>query len=60
MSDDAIDRIVERMAREEEDDINRKQGEFILDITAARGNTEDVLADLLRRAHQSETEADEQ
>ena len=27
---DAVDRMVERMAREEEDDINRKQGEFIL------------------------------
>ena len=57
MSDDAM---IERAAREEQDELDRKHGQHILDITAARGNAEDVLADLLRRAHQSETEADEQ
>jgi hypothetical protein len=60
MSDDAIDRMVERMAREEEDDINRKQGEFILNITAARSQHADPLTDALRRAYQAKAEADEQ
>jgi hypothetical protein len=57
MSDDAM---IERAAREEQDELDRSHGRHILDITADRGSTEDVLADLLRRAHQSETEADEQ
>ena len=55
---DAVDAMIERMAREEQDDIDRKQGQFILDLATAKGRGEDPLADLLRRAHQAEAEAD--
>jgi hypothetical protein len=57
MSDDAM---IERAAREEQEAIDLVLGRHILDMAADRGNAEDVLADLLRRAYQSETEADEQ
>jgi hypothetical protein len=35
--DDAIDAMIERMAREEQDDIDRQHGQGILDQLAARG-----------------------
>ena len=66
MTDDAIDRYIERVAREEEDDIDRQHGQFILDVTAARmqqGGGEDALLEAINRAHQakaSEAEADQQ
>jgi len=53
---DAIDAMVERMAREEQDDLDRSHGEFILDVTAARmqqGGGEDALLEAINRAHQS-------
>jgi hypothetical protein len=56
----------ERIAREEQDDLDRKHGQFLLDIADARmqqGSAEDPALQLLRRAHQakaSEAEADKQ
>jgi len=58
---DALDAMVERMAREEQDDIDRQHGQFILDVTAARmqqGGGEDALLQVLNRAHQAKAEAD--
>ena len=64
---DAIDRMVERMAREEQDDIDRQAGQHLLDIMAdareRREQGEDPLLGALRKAHQakaSEAEADQQ
>jgi len=54
---DAIDRMVERMAREEQDDIDRQAGQRILDIMAdaskRREQGEDPLFETLRQAHQA-------
>ena len=59
---DAIDRMVERMAREEQDDIDRQAGQRILDIMAdaskRREQGEDPLFETLRQAHQAKAEAD--
>ena len=61
---DDIDRYLERIAREEEDDINREHGEFILDIMAdARERRErggDPLFELLGKAHQAKAEEADQ
>jgi hypothetical protein len=57
---DAIDAMIERAAREEQEKIDRERGQHILDLWAARRTSaEDSLADLLRRAHQSKAEAGE-
>jgi len=54
---DAIDRMVERMAREEQDDLDRTHGEFILaavdDARERREQGEDPLFETLRQAHQA-------
>ena len=63
---DAIDAMLERMARQEQDDIDRAAGQFILDAVAdhqrrRQGSEEDPLVQVLRQAHQaeaSEAEAD--
>ena len=57
---DAIDAMIERMAREEQDDINRKHGQFLLDVADARERGEDPLLEVLRRAHQEQAEANKQ
>jgi hypothetical protein len=65
---DAIDAMVERMAREEQDDIDRAAGQFILDAVAdhqrrRQDNAEHPVLEVLRKAHQakaSEAEADQQ
>jgi hypothetical protein len=57
MTEDAM---IERAAREEQDELDRSHGQHILDITADRDNAGDRLAEALRRAYQSKTEADEQ
>ena len=60
---DAIDAMIERMAREEQDDIDRKQGQFILDVVAAedrRKQAGNPLIEAINRAHQAKAEADKQ
>jgi hypothetical protein len=58
---DALDTMVERMAREEQDDLDRQHGQFILDVTAARNNQRvDPLVEILNRAHQAKVEADKE
>jgi len=60
---DAIDAMIERMAREEQDDIDRKQGQFILDVVAAedrRKQAGNSFIEAINRAHQAKTEADKQ
>ena len=64
MSEGDIDAMIERIAREEQDDLDRSHGQHIVDATAARlrqGSAEDPFLEVLRRAHQAHTEeADQQ
>ena len=57
---DAIDAMLERMAREEQDDIDRQAGQRILDIMAdaskRREQGEDPVFETLRQAHQAKAE----
>jgi hypothetical protein len=52
--EDALDAILERVAREEQEDLERAHGQFLLDIAAAarerRGK--DPLLEVLQKAHQ--------
>jgi hypothetical protein len=60
---DAIDAMIERAAREEQEEIDRKHGQFLLDVADARmqqGSEEDPALEVLRRAHQEQAEADKQ
>jgi hypothetical protein len=60
---DAFDAMIDRMAREEQDDIDRKQGQFILDAMDAedrRKHAGDLFLEAINRAHQAKTEADKQ
>jgi hypothetical protein len=61
---DGLDAMVERMAREEQDDIERKHGEHILaatkDARQRQGSAGDPLLEVLRQAHQAKAEADKQ
>ena len=60
---DAIDATPERLTREEQEDINRKHGQFLLDVAAARmqqGSGEHPALEVLRRAHEAKAEADKQ
>ena len=51
--------MVERMAREEQDDLDRQHGQFILDVMAAKTNQgADPLLEAINRAHQAKAEAD--
>ena len=57
----ALDAMLERMAREEQDDLDRSHGQHILDVTAAQmqqGSAEDPVLEVLRKAHQAESEAE--
>jgi hypothetical protein len=57
MTDDAIDRYVAGLAHEEPEDINRKQGQQILDMLDAR-NTQgvDPFLEALHQAHRAKAE----
>ena len=59
---DAIDAMVERMAREEQEDLDRQHGQFILDVMAAKNNQGvDPLLEAINRAHQAKAqEADKE
>ena len=64
---DAIDAMIERAAREEQDDIDRAAGQFILDAIddqrQRRGTAEHPLLEAINQAHQakaSEAEADKE
>ena len=57
---DAIDAMIERASREEQEDINRKQGQQILDLMAAKERGEDPLLEALNRAHRARAENDQQ
>jgi len=59
--DDAIDAHLERIAREEQDDLDRAHGQHILDLTSAKGqqdNAEDLILEILRQAHQAQAQDD--
>jgi hypothetical protein len=56
---DAIDRMVERMAREEQEALDRSHGQQILDVATAKERGEDPLLEALNRAHRAKAEADE-
>jgi hypothetical protein len=58
---DALDAMVERMAREEQDDLDQQHGQHILDVMAAKTNQGvDPLLEAINRAHQAKAEADKQ
>jgi hypothetical protein len=52
MSEDAM---IERTAREEQDELDRTHGQHILDV-AGRGRAEDPVLEVLRQAHQAKAE----
>jgi hypothetical protein len=58
MSEDrALDATFERANREEQDDLDRKHGQHILDVTDyAKERQEDPLLEALNRAHQAKAE----
>ena len=59
--DDALDAMIERIAREEQDDLDRAHGQHILDLTSAKGqqdNAEDLILEILRQAHQAQAQDD--
>jgi hypothetical protein len=56
---DAIDAMIERAAREEQEELDRSHGQHLLDIATARmqqGSAEDPALEVLRRAHQAQAE----
>ena len=57
---DAFDAMIERMAREEQDDLDRAHGQQILDMMAARNNQGvHPLLEAINRAYQAKaSEAD--
>ena len=59
-SDAYFDAMIERTAREEQEALDRAQGQHILDLAASRGNAPDPLIEAITRAHQAKAEADEQ
>jgi hypothetical protein len=59
---DALDAMVERMAREEQEGLDRARGQFILDVVAAedrRKHAGDPLIEAISRAHQAKAGADQ-
>jgi hypothetical protein len=61
MSESDLDAMIERMAREEQDDLDRAHGQHILDVTDyAKEREQDPLVQILRQAHQAKVEADKQ
>jgi hypothetical protein len=60
---DAPDAMIERMAREEQDDLDRAHGQHLLDVTdyARRSqHQEDPLLKALDEAHQAKAEDDKE
>ena len=55
-----LDAMIERAAREEQDELDRVHGQSILDAVAAKERGEDPLLEVLRQAHQAKAEADKQ
>jgi hypothetical protein len=56
---DAIDAMIERAAREEQDELDRSHGQHLLDIAAARmqqGSAEEPALVVLRQAHQAKAD----
>jgi hypothetical protein len=57
MSESDVDAMVERMAREERDDLDRAHGQYLLDVMAAtKERQDDPLLVVLRQAHQAKAE----
>jgi hypothetical protein len=54
------DAMIERAAREEQEELDRAQGQHILNIYDARYKAGDRLADAINRAHRAKAEADKQ
>jgi hypothetical protein len=60
---DAIDAMIERAAIEEQEELDRSHGQFLLDVMDARmqqGSGEHPALEVLRQAHQAKAEADKQ
>lgn len=60
---DAIDAMIERAAREEQEELDRAHGQQILDIAAARmqqGSGDEPLVEALSRAWRAKAEADQE
>jgi hypothetical protein len=56
---DAIDAMIERAAREEQEELNRARGQQILNMVAAqRESASDSLLEAISQAHQAKAEAD--
>lgn len=51
---EAIDRYIERVARAEQDDIERAHGQFILEVATGKPQREDPLLSALNEAWQAE------
>jgi hypothetical protein len=61
MTEDAIDAMTERTAREEQEDLDRTHGQHILEVTDySKERQEDPLLEALNRAHRARAEADQQ
>jgi hypothetical protein len=61
MSEGDIDAMLESVAREEQDALDRQQGQFILDVMAAeerRKQAGDPLLAAINQAHRARAEAD--
>jgi putative IMPACT (imprinted ancient) family translation regulator len=60
MSESDLDAVIKRMAREEQDDLDRKHGEAIIamahDAKERQGSAEDPILEVLRQAHQDQAE----
>jgi hypothetical protein len=57
---DAIDAMIERAAREEQEELERAHGQSILDAVAAKERREDPLLEVLSRSYQAKAEADKE
>jgi len=56
---DAIDAMIERAAREEQEELNRARGQHILDMVAAqRESGSEALLEAIDRAHQAKRQAE--
>ena len=55
-----LDAMIERAAREEQEELDRAHGQQILEIAAAKERGEDPLLEVLNRAHRAKAEADKE
>jgi hypothetical protein len=55
---EAIDRYIERVARAEQDDMERAHGQFILEVATGKPQQEDPLLSALNEAWRQATEAE--